>query len=90
MLKTKNNRKSLRYGVVDYELALDALTYLESGEERSYLPWSAALMNLEYLASMLSNRIWYGEFEQFMRQIVSRLYQKINWYDDAAESYMDE
>ena len=51
----------LRADYLDYETALDSLSYLD--KEEKYVPWKTALNRLSYLESVLDNRPAFGNFQ---------------------------
>ena len=66
-------------GLLDYRLALDLTLYL--GREEDYLPWQAALTNLDYLAKMLRRTAGYGAYLSYILSAVEPLYARLG-YDE--------
>lgn len=62
-------------GDLNYTIALPLLRYL--GQEDKYIPWVAALMNLDRVSKQLKRTPKFGEFKDYMRRIIGPIYGKL-------------
>lgn len=62
-------------GDMNYSLALPLLAYL--GAEEQYIPWVAALSNLERVSRQLKRTPKFGDFKQYMKKILTPIYGKL-------------
>lgn len=62
-------------GDLNYTIALPLLGYLE--QEMEYVPWVAALSNLQLVSRQLRRTPKYGQFQAFMRRILGPIYGKL-------------
>jgi hypothetical protein len=69
-----------RMNMLDYEVAFDLLSYLMDDEkdEVTLHPWLSALKNLNYLYKTMEEQPNFQVVENFMRDIVNAVYNKIN------------
>ncbi|KAH9512376.1 hypothetical protein Btru_039351 [Bulinus truncatus] len=59
--------------MLDIEVAFFIIDYLEN--EREYVPWQAARLELSYVSRMLAVSSIYGSFQTFMREKLNDSYQ---------------
>lgn len=74
-------------GYLSYEIALEVVSYLE--RETDFIPWKAAVNNLEKLDYILKDRPVYGWFKTFVRKLARHAYLKYSWEETDPESLMD-
>lgn len=67
-----------RMDMLDYNIAFEILSYLMSKDEVTLHPWLAALNNLLFLYKTMEELPNFGVVENFMRDIVNAVYNKIN------------
>ncbi|XP_063912519.1 aminopeptidase N-like isoform X2 [Zophobas morio] len=61
-------------GNLKYEILFDVLKYLQFEDE--YLPWKAALSNVNSLNRQVKKSAIYGNFKIYMRKLVRSIYEK--------------
>ncbi|KAJ8315386.1 hypothetical protein KUTeg_007536 [Tegillarca granosa] len=61
--------------MLDIGTALDLLSYLI--KEKDYIPWYAAVGELEYVDDMLSYTALYGQYQDYMRKSVNTTFNEI-------------
>ncbi|XP_015838559.2 aminopeptidase N isoform X1 [Tribolium castaneum] len=62
-------------GNIKYNVVFDLLAYLKS--EEAYLPWKTALTNINTLNRQLKKSVIYGDFKNYMKQLIHPIYEKI-------------
>lgn len=67
-----------RMNLLDYKIAFDLLSYLMDKDEVTLHPWLSALNNLNYLYKTMEELPNFAVVENFMRDIVNAVYNKIN------------
>ncbi|KAL7045799.1 hypothetical protein ACKWTF_002339 [Chironomus riparius] len=67
-----------RMNLLNYTIAFDLLTYLVAKDELTLHPWLSALDNLNYLYVSMEELSNFSIVENFMREIVNAVYNKIN------------
>lgn len=67
-----------RMDLLDYKIAFDLLSYLMDKDEVTLHPWLSALNNLNYLYKTMEELPNFAVVENFMRDIVNAVYNKIN------------
>lgn len=67
-----------RMNMLDYHIAFDILSYLMDKDEVTLHPWLSALNNLNYLYKTMEELPNFAVVENFMRDIVNAVYNKIN------------
>lgn len=67
-----------RMNLLDYQIAFDLLSYLMDKDEVTLHPWLSALNNLNYLYKTMEELPNFAVVENFMRDIVNAVYNKIN------------
>lgn len=67
-----------RMNLLDYKIAFDLLSYLMDKDEVTLHPWLSALDNLNYLYKTMEELPNFAVVENFMRDIVNAVYNKIN------------
>lgn len=74
-----------RAGVIDYDLALDILSYLST--ETNYLPWTAAFNGYNYL--MIRLGINTGSFGAYIRDLTSKAYEQLGFEQKSNDTTLD-
>ncbi|XP_018019808.1 puromycin-sensitive aminopeptidase-like protein, partial [Hyalella azteca] len=77
-----------RGGVLSYDVAMDALSYLD--KETEYVPWKTALNNLGYVKNMLSRTASYGAFKRYLISLLEPLYKKVGFADNLNDPHLDQ
>lgn len=67
-----------RMNLLDYKIAFDLLSYLMEKDEVTLHPWLSALDNLNFLYKTMEELPNFSVVENFMRDIVNAVYNKIN------------
>lgn len=67
-----------RMNLLNYSIAIDLIYYLMDKDETSLHPWLSALNNLNYLYKTMEELPNFAVIENFMRDIVNAVYDKIN------------
>ncbi len=80
-----------RAGLVDYQLALSLVSYLE--HETEYIPWNAAFRALDFLYGMEDKEVEDTESKKLMKVFVSQLlkarYESLGFDPQAGDTHMD-
>jgi aminopeptidase N len=66
-------------GNLKYDVLFELLKYLKYEED--YLPWKAALTNVNTLNRQLRKSSIYGDFKTYMKHVLSTIYQKMGGLD---------
>lgn len=74
-------------GLLDYSMALDLTFYLS--QESDYLPWSAALSGLSYLAKMVSRTSGLGAYRAYLLAALEPLYTRLGYDQVEGEPVSD-
>ncbi|XP_075168089.1 membrane alanyl aminopeptidase [Haematobia irritans] len=74
-----------RAGVIDYDLALDILMYLQT--ETNYLPWTAAFNGYNYLMIRLGTDT--SDFAHYIRELTSKAYNELGFDEKANDTTLD-
>lgn len=77
-----------RAGQLPYATALGLNEYLS--KETEYVPWRAALNNLEFLDTMLSATAGYGALRQYLLHLLIPLYNSVGFEDDLQGPHLDQ
>lgn len=77
-----------RAGQLPYTTALGLNEYL--AKEAEYVPWRAALNNLDYLDTMLSATPGYGPLRQYLLHLLIPLYNSVGFEDDLQGPHLDQ
>ncbi|XP_063599467.1 aminopeptidase N-like [Penaeus indicus] len=77
-----------RAGQLNYTTALGLNEYL--AKETEYVPWRAALNNLDYLDAMLSATPGYGALRQYLLHLLIPLYDSVGFEDDLQGPHLDQ
>ncbi|KAG5677707.1 hypothetical protein PVAND_007440 [Polypedilum vanderplanki] len=67
-----------RMNMLNYTIAFNILSYLMDKDEVTLHPWLSALDNLNYLYVVMEELPNFGVVENFMKEIVNAVYNKIN------------
>ncbi|KAH9523941.1 hypothetical protein Btru_047575 [Bulinus truncatus] len=59
--------------LLSFDVAFSIIDYL--GNEREYVPWQAARLELAYITRMLSSNFIFGSFQNFMQKKLNSSYQ---------------
>ena len=90
----RNNRAQIlddsltlaRAGHLDYSLALENLEYL--ADEVDFMPWAAAIGELNYMGKMLGRSAGYGAYKEFMIRQLLPIYQHLGFENKKTDSSM--
>ncbi|XP_058444532.1 aminopeptidase N-like [Malaya genurostris] len=63
-------------GIQDYSIAFSLLNYLPS--ESEYIPWKAALTNLDVLGRILENTSYHDTYQAYVSHLLTPLYSRLN------------
>lgn len=74
-------------GYLDYSIALGVLSYLS--RETDYIPWRAAIVNLDKLDVLMRDTTSRTAFRNFIRHLNRRMYATHNIEHDPTDSLMD-
>lgn len=66
-------------GYVDYSVALNISTYLQSEEE--YIPWTATLTKMNFLFEMFQRSGHFDKFKVYFTNLIQPLYKKLGFVD---------
>ncbi|XP_042874237.1 aminopeptidase N-like [Penaeus japonicus] len=77
-----------RAGQLKYETALGLNAYL--AKENDYIPWQAALNNLEYLETMLSATSGHGALREYLLSLLIPLYESVGFEDDLGGPHLEQ
>ncbi|XP_071443290.1 aminopeptidase N-like [Hetaerina americana] len=75
-----------RVGKLGYTMVFELLNYLK--QEKHYLPWRAASVNIRYIESMLKRTGQYGIFKKFMKKLLTPIYEEILGVSLADDDYL--
>lgn len=75
-------------GYLDYSIAMDILNYL--GRETDYIPWRAAVANLDKLDFLLKGRTAHANYRTFVRLLARRMYSKYGLEEKPDDTLMDK
>lgn len=75
-----------RADYIDYYQALNVVQYME--KEDNYLPWTAALQNLNYIARRLSNDELV-KFKKYILELTKNVYDKLHFTQKATDTRLD-
>ncbi|CAH1789477.1 unnamed protein product [Owenia fusiformis] len=73
---------------VDTVDAMETTKYLSN--ERDYIPWESAIVNLDYIRKMLSSTAAYGEFRTYMLHQTLPLYETLGWNESNSNPHLDQ
>ena len=65
--------------------AFEIISYLV--EETDYLPWSTAINCLKYLTNMLDTKVSFGNYQKFVLELVTPMYNTLGWVEKDDESW---
>ncbi len=51
-------------------------------KENEYLPWKTTLTRLEYITSMLDSTSAYGNYENYLAELITPIYNKLGWKEN--------
>ena len=74
-------------GLLDYPTALGTTEYL--AKEVDYIPWTAAIAELNYIGKMLGRTPGYGAFKEFMIRQLLPIYQHLGFENKETDSSTD-
>ena len=69
-----------RSGLLSYDIALQVTNYLAN--EVEYIPWAAALKELNYLKEMLEKTTAYENFKKYINKLVKPVYNRLGYKPD--------
>jgi len=76
-----------RAGQLEYTLALENIEYL--ADEVDYMPWAAAIGELNYIGRMLGRTAGYGAYKEFMIRQLLPIYEHLGFENKKTDSAMD-
>lgn len=74
-------------GDLQFSIALRLIEYLK--QEKEYIPWKAALANLNKMNTILKKTSKYGNFKKYMQQLLTPIYKETHGLDDVSEDQLD-
>ncbi|KAK7083493.1 hypothetical protein SK128_002213 [Halocaridina rubra] len=77
-----------RAGQLSYNIALSVNSYLN--RETEYVPWVAALNNLDYIENMFSRAAGYGALKKYLLHLVVPLYKAVGFADNLNDPHLDQ
>lgn len=75
-------------GYLRYETALQVLSYLE--RETDYIPWRAAVTNLDKLDFILKDDASYQTYRKFVKQLARKMYNKFGFEEKPGDLLVDK
>ncbi len=76
-----------RAGLLSYPIALGTTEYL--AKELEYIPWVAAISELNYVGTLLGRTSGYGEYKKFLIQQLLPIYKHLGFENKKSDSAMD-
>ncbi|XP_064106708.1 aminopeptidase N-like [Macrobrachium nipponense] len=77
-----------RAGHLSYNTALSVNSYLS--KETEYVPWTAALTNMDYLESMFTRTGGYGALKNYLLDMLIPLYDSVGFDDDLDDPHLEQ
>ena len=74
-------------GLLDYPIALGTTEYLEN--EVDYIPWTAAISELNYIGKLLGRTAGYGAFKEFMIRQLLPIYHHLGFENKETDTSSD-
>ena len=66
----------------------EIIRYLSKDFE--YLPWSTTISNLGYFTNMLDSTAAFGNYENFIIDLITPLYNRLGWVEKDDEGWLDK
>ena len=65
---------------------LELIKYLKNEDE--YLPWSTAITRLAYFTNMLDSTNAFGNYEKFVTNLLTGLFNTLGWDEQTTDSFL--
>lgn len=71
---------------VDTNKPFELIKYLSN--ENEYLPWYSFLSRVDFYMDMIGSSEIYGDFRDYILDLVRPIYFKLTWYDDKTDDWL--
>ena len=75
-------------GLLSTTRPFEIISYLS--KESEYLPWNTAIKKLGYYTGILDSTNAFGNYEKFVLDLITPLFNKLGWTESASDNWFDK
>ena len=75
-------------GITSATRPFEIIKYLS--KEFEYVPWSATFTRLGYFTNILDSTAAFGNYEKFVINLITPLYNNLGWEEKSTDSWLDK
>jgi hypothetical protein len=75
-------------GTISTTKPFEIIRYLS--KETEYLPWSTTLTRLRYFTDMLDSTSTFGNYEKFVVDLITPMYNRLGWIEKESDGWLEK